>query len=198
VRIRSIAFVLLGGLAAYSLSTLTPYMAPTTSMAPTVLPGDYMLVKKTSGPLRRGEVVWFHPPHSPEQQFLKRVIGLPGDRIRLVNKQVFLNGKALNEPYAAHSTTYTDDFRDNFPSAPNVKLPESAAKMFAENVVNGELVVPEGAYFMLGDSRDNSLDSRYFGCVPESAVTGKPLFIYYSYDKDAGKARWSRTFHRIG
>ena len=187
----------LGFAVAYALSTTKPYVCPTFSMSPTILPGDHMLVKSVPRALKRGEIVWFRAPHDPKQQFLKRVIGLPGDRIRLVNKQVLLNGKPLDEPYAIHTTNYTDEYRDNFPATPNVDLPEAGSGMLARHVVNGEAVVPGNSYFVLGDNRDNSLDSRYFGFVPACSLTGKPIFIYWSFDKDTGKTRWSRTFRRL-
>src|SRR5665811_1643856 len=107
------AFV--AGALAYTVSTTKPYVSPTASMEPTVQAGDHMLVKKMSGAPKRGGLVWFHPPTGPKQHFLKRVVGVPGDHIRFVNKAVYLNGKPLDEPYAVHKTDFTDPYRDNFP-----------------------------------------------------------------------------------
>ena len=151
---------------------------------------------------------------------MKRVIGLPGDHVKLVNKQVFVNGKPLNEPYTIHLDNFMN-YRDNFPAGepdyiPDPKMLERANAMLRENVVNGELVVPPGSYFAMGDNRDNSLDSRYWGLVPRDNIMGKPLIIFWSYDAptddlkdynlhhlvDLGlhfftKTRWDRTFKLI-
>jgi signal peptidase I len=136
-----------------------------------------------------------------------------------VNKQVWLNGKPLAEPYKYHKTAYIDSYRDNFPNEPNVRLPESALNMLEHDVKHGEVVVPENSYFAMGDNRDNSLDSRYWGFVPRANIIGKPLVIWWSYDApterladpnivsldhvlDVGrnffsKTRWNRTFRLI-
>ena len=113
---------------------------------------------------------------------MKRVIGVPGDRIRIVNKQVYLNGHKLDEPYKYHKTEYIDSYRDNFPSEPNVHVVDRAQDMLDNHVINGEVVVPPDSYFAMGDNRDSSLDSRYWGFVPRENIIGKPLIIYWSYD----------------
>jgi signal peptidase I len=148
---------------------------------------------------------------------VKRLIGLPGDHIRLTDKRLFLNGKPAEEPYAYHGTDYIDSYRDNFPSAPNAAMP-SAQEMLTRHVENREVVVPPDSYFALGDNRDFSLDSRYWGFVPRANIIGKPLLIYWSYnaptaeltDPSIGwrhltdmvlhfpaKTRWNRTFRLI-
>ncbi len=164
-----------------------------------------------------GDIVALRYPIDESQTFLKRVIGMPGDRIRIVNKQLILNGAPPQEPYAIHKTDYVDSYRDNFPSQPtfhlNGKEDASARKMLAENVVNGEVVVPEGTYFVLGDNRDNSLDSRFWGFVPRENIVGKPYLVYWSYDappedlsgqprvefpwKALKRVRWERVFMSI-
>jgi signal peptidase I len=143
---------------------------------------------------------------------------VPGDRLRLSAKQLILNGKPVDEPFKFQKLPYFDTYRDNFPSAPNSQVDDRALDMLAHHVVDGEVVVPPGNYFVMGDNRDNSLDSRYWGFVPRSHIIGKPLLIYWSYDAptlhlvNSGisaehfedlvrhfftKTRWSRTFQLI-
>jgi signal peptidase I len=172
------------------------FVIPTGSMEDTLLIGDHLLVDKLAyapaGPIsryilpyaevKRGDIIVFRYPIDIRQTFVKRVIGVPGDRIRIERKQVYLNGSPLNEPYKFHKTEYFDSYRDNFPSEPNVRLYDPAQEMLEKNVVNGEVVVPDGHYFAMGDNRDSSLDSRYWGFVPRNHIIGKPLIIYWSYD----------------
>jgi signal peptidase I len=212
---------------------LQGFVIPTVSMEDTLLRGDHLLVDKLAyGPcgvpsryllpyreVRRGDIVVFRWPIDIRQNYVKRVIGVPGDRIRIVNKVVYLDGKPLNEPFAIHRSAYTDSYRDNFPAEPNVGLPEPALQMLEHDVKKGEVVVPESMYFAMGDNRDNSADSRYWGFVPRENIVGKPLLIWWSYDAptaeltDANivslshlsdlarhfftKTRWSRTLRFI-
>lgn len=205
------------------------FVIPTVSMEDTLLRGDHLLVDKLAyGPtgaaskyllpyreVRRGDIIVFRYPVDLRQNYVKRVIGVPGDRIRIANKAVYLNGNPLREPYAVHKSAYTDSYRDSFPADPNVRLPEPALQMIDRDVKNGEVVVPPGAYFAMGDNRDNSADSRYWGFVPRENIVGKPLLVWWSYDAptdqladgnivglshlaDLGrhfftKTRWSRT-----
>jgi signal peptidase I len=208
------------------------YVIPTGSMEDTLLIGDHLLVDKLayapSGSIsaallpytevKRGDIIVFRYPVDISQTFVKRCIGIPGDRIRIINKQVYLNGVKLDEPYTYHKTDYIDSFRDNFPGEPNVHVEDGAYDMLSNHVVNGELVVPPGHYFALGDNRDASLDSRYWGFVPRENIIGKPLIIYWSYDAPTDqlntssisfehirdlalnfftKTRWRRTFQLI-
>jgi len=208
------------------------FVIPTGSMEDTLLVGDHLLVDKLAyappGPLttnllpytdpKRGDIIVFRYPVDIRQTFVKRVIGIPGDHIRLVNKQVYRNGVKLNEPYKFHKTEYVDAYRDNFPGQPYLQLSEGALDMLEKHVVNGEVVVPPNSYFAMGDNRDNSLDSRYWGFVPRGNIIGKPLIIYWSYETtterlasqgisidhlvDLGKnffvkTRWRRTFNLI-
>jgi signal peptidase I len=172
------------------------FVIPTGSMEDTLLIGDHLLVDKLAyappGPIskyvlpyqdvKRGDIIVFRYPVDIKQTFVKRIVGVPGDRIRIERKQLYLNGNAIQEPYKYHKTEYFDSYRDNFPSEPNVRLYDPAQKMLEENVVNGEVVVPPGHYFAMGDNRDSSLDSRYWGFVPRENIIGKPLIIYWSYD----------------
>ncbi|HXF26187.1 MAG TPA: signal peptidase I [Bryobacteraceae bacterium] len=207
------------------------FVIPTGSMEDSLLIGDHLLVDKLafapSGPIskyllpfeqpKRGDIIVFLWPIDIKQTFVKRVIGVPGDRIKLVNKQVYRNGVKLNEPYVVHKTDYIDSYRDNFPSEPDSSIYEPAQVMLRDNVVNGEVVVPQGYYFAMGDNRDFSLDSRYWGFVPRDNIMGKPLVIYWSYDAPTNqlesflgpahlrdlaqhfftKTRWNRTFMLI-
>jgi len=213
-------------------SLVQAFVIPTGSMEDTLLVGDHLLVDKLAyspaGPIsrhllpytdiKRGDIIVFRYPVDISQTFVKRSIGLPGDHIRLVNKQLILNGKAVREPYVYYKTEYIDTYRDNFPNDPNVPVSESAHEMLANHIVDGEVVVPQGEYFAMGDNRDSSLDSRYWGFVPRANIVGKPLIIYWSYDAPTAdlsspgltfvhfwdlirhfptKTRWSRTFRLI-
>jgi len=176
------------------------FIVPTPSMDTTVRVGDHLLVDKLSyAPAdgfsrhflpyvepKRGDIIVFRYPVDISQNYVKRVMGVPGDHIHLVNKVVYLNGKALtNEPYAQHIDPRIMSYRDNFPNGSAMEDPsvmERAREDFAHQVVDGDLVVPPGHYFAMGDNRDNSLDSRYWGFVPRENIIGKPLLIFWSYD----------------
>jgi len=175
---------------------LQAFVVPTGSMEDTVLIGDHMIVDKLAyappGPvskyilpytdIKRGDVIVFKYPPNVRETYIKRVIGLPGDRIKLENKELILNGQKAVEPYVVHKTPYLDSYRDNFPTDPNLMLNDQAHQMLSQNVKNGELVVPPGNYFAMGDNRDNSADSRYWGFVPRENIIGKPVIIFWSYD----------------
>lgn len=210
------------------------YVIPTPSMEDTLLVGDHLLVDKLAyappGAFskylipyeepKHGDIIVFRYPLDITTNYVKRVIGVPGDHIRIVNKQVWRNGVPIKEPYVYYKTPYPDYYRDNFPSDPNISLTESARDMLQNHVANGELVVPPGSYFAMGDNRDNSADSRYWGFVPRANIIGKPLLVYWSYAADTQsltgtspgmlvhhfgdlaqhfftKTRWSRTFMLI-
>ena len=209
-----------------------PFVIPSPSMEDTLLTGDHVLVDKLVyappgaisnhllpyEPVHRGDIIVFRYPMDLTQNYVKRCMGVPGDHIRIVNKDVYLNGKKLNEPYAIHRTSYILPYRDNFPSQPDSQVYDRAVQMLQSHVVNGELVVPPGNYFAMGDNRDNSLDSRYWGFVPRENIVGTPFFVWWSYDAsteelasgniDIGhivdivlhffsKTRWSRTFRLV-
>lgn len=175
-----------------------PFVQNSNSMANTLLAGDKVFVERLPNAGRqRGDLVAFHYPVDRREIYLKRIIGVPGDRIHLVDKTVYRNGVALVEPYALHETTYVDAYRDNFPAKANVRLSEPAKDMLERNVNNGEVVVPPGSYFVLGDNRDDSLDSRYFGFVPAADLIGKPLLIYDSRPAPGAATRWNRLFRKL-
>ena len=208
------------------------FVIPTGSMEDSLLIGDHLLVDKLayapSGPLSRlilpysditrGDIIVFRYPVDISQTFVKRCIGVPGDRIRVINKEVYLNGVKLNEPYKVHKTDYIDSYRDNFPGEPNVSVDRRAIDMLQNHLINGEVVVPPNSYFAMGDNRDSSLDSRYWGFVPRENIIGKPLIVYWSYDAPTSdlntasisvshvvdlaenffsKTRWKRSFMLI-
>ena len=172
------------------------FIVPTPSMDTTVMVGDHLLVDKLSyAPAgsfsrfflpytdpKRGDIIVFRYPMDISQNYVKRVMGVPGDRIKVVDKVVYLNGKPLTEPYAQHVFPNLEPYRDNFPSEPRGPVYDRAREMLAQHVENGELVVPPDSYFAMGDNRDNSLDSRYWGFVPRENIIGKPLLIFWSYD----------------
>ena len=177
-------------------SIAQPFVIPTASMEDTLMTGDHLIVDKLAyapggsvsrhllpyEPVKRGDIIVFRYPLDIKVDYVKRVIGVPGDRIRIVDKQVHINGVKVDEPYKFHKTAYIDSYRDNFPAAPFRQLRPEAIEMLENHVVNGELVVPAGRYFAMGDNRDNSDDSRYWGFVPRENITGKPLLVYWSYD----------------
>jgi signal peptidase I len=171
-----------------------PWVIPTAAMEPTLLIGDRVFTLRPNwmGAIHRGDLVAFAYPVDPKQAFIKRVVGVPGDRIRVVHKALYLNGDPIAEPYATHLTEYIDLYRDEFPSQPSVHLYPPGDRMLSENVRNGEVVVPPGMYFVMGDNRDSSLDSRYWGFVPMENILGRPWMIYESTDA-AGRSRPGRS-----
>jgi len=151
---------------------------------------------------------------NPGDSFIKRVVGVGGDRVRLNNKTLVVNGVSVKEPYAIHTSNFIDTFRDNFPQEPRPPLMrEGWEDWLKQNVVNDEVVVPQGKYFVLGDNRDNSLDSRYWGFLERKDLLGKPVMIYLSANlppQDSNnpalpepvllhpdRIRWSRLFHLL-
>jgi signal peptidase I len=208
------------------------FVIPTGSMEDTLLIGDHLLVDKLAyappgplsqyvlpyQPIKRGDIIVFRYPIDVSQTYVKRVVGIPGDRIRVENKAVYRNGQRLREPYVYHKTDYIDSYRDNFPGEPNTRIADAAQEMLEKHVVNGEVVVPPNNYFAMGDNRDISADSRYWGFVPRDNIIGKPLIVYWSYDAPTEqlatssisfdhaldlvqnffvKTRWRRTFRLI-
>ena len=177
-------------------SLIQAYVIPTGSMEDTLLVGDHLLVDKLAyappggsitsrllpyTEVKRGDIIVFRYPVDISQTFVKRCIGVPGDHIRLINKQLILNGRAVHEPYVYHKGEFFDPYRDDFP-LPDIHVPEPARDMMENHIEGGEVVVPPGYYFAMGDNRDSSLDSRYWGFVPRANIIGKPLIIYWSYD----------------
>ena len=178
------------------------FKIPTGSMENNLLIGDHLLVNKfvfaptMSGlertllpidPIERGDIVVFKYPEEPERDFIKRIIGLPGDVIELRQKRVYINDQRLDESYVHYL----------------IPPDEHAAEDFDVRVRYGPVTVPPDMYFMMGDNRDNSQDSRYWGFMPRSYVKGKALFVYFSLGEDAGLSgllsgvRWNRILHQI-
>ena len=191
------------------------FQIPSESMENTLLIGDYLLVDKLcygSGgagdwllpyrKIRRGDIIVFHYPVHPAQHFVKRVVGIPGDRVRLVNKRVYINGVAMNEPYVRYTKFESDPFRDDFPRTdlPVMGLEGNWWLQMRKLVENGQLIVPDGHYFVMGDNRDDSLDSRYWGFVPRANIIGRPLLIYWSvrdsdHDVPASPTAGDKLYH---
>jgi signal peptidase I len=171
------------------------FQIPSGSMENTLLVGDFLLVDKLHyaglpgsahllpyGKIERGDIVVFYFPVDASQFLVKRVIGMPGDHIRLRDKLVYVNGSPLQENYAVHKQWMPDGYRDNFPNQHGYSRDiDRHWRYELSNYVNGgEVVVPADHYFVMGDNRDNSLDSRYWGFVPRANIVGRPLVIYLS------------------
>ncbi|MGH9791929.1 MAG: signal peptidase I [Candidatus Acidiferrales bacterium] len=178
------------------------FKIPTSSMEPALLVGDHLLVNKFifggSGAwyerllpyrgIRRGDIIVFKFPFDDHSHYVKRVIGLPGERVRVADQQVYINGRPLEEPYKVHNGLY-DSYGDNFPPIhshfPRRNVRDQWARQILSHVEDGELIVPAGRYFVLGDNRDSSLDSRFWGFVDRDSVMGRPLLIYWSVEATA-------------
>jgi len=209
---------------------LQAFVVPTSSMEKNILIGDHLLVDKMAfadpGSLgrfflpyrdvKRGDVIVFLYPEDIRVPYVKRVIGMPGDRIRLKSRTVVRNGKCLVEPYVQHiAFPHEEQYRDNFPEGdpPAMNMSPKGMTMLAGHVKDNVVTVPPEHYFAMGDNRDNSLDSRYWGFVPRENIIGKPLFVYWSFQVDGtyptdwnvehifnvvknffSSTRWSRTF----
>jgi signal peptidase I len=215
--------------------TAQAFEIPSPSMEYTLMIGDRPFVNRVSfapptkwlGPLipyeeiRRGDIIIFnHPAQADRKHMVKRAIGLPGDRLRIVNRQVFINGHPLDEGYKVHKEVMADPYGANFPSLPppSAGIPAEWAKWRDELPKHidkdGWLVIPPGNYFGMGDNRDNSWDSRYWGFIPRENILGRPLGLVWSlnftaedYQKMSAlerftklvgdprhRTRWSRLF----
>ena len=217
---------------------IEPYLIPSESMEHTLLVGDFLLVNKQvyapAGwpgrlllPYRdvdRGDIIVFHHPRPPF--LVKRVVGVPGDRLRIENGRVMVNGVVQQEPYAVFEPAASNPFRDDFPA--RVYTDPEVDPLWWHQMQSlthdGELVVPKGEYFVLGDNRNHSLDSRFWGFVPRSQIVARPLVIYFSLKRPSttdvqqaplqasddrlghdsqlsarltGFARWKRIFHVV-
>ena len=213
---------------------LEPYLIPSESMEHTLLVGDFLLVNKQVYasadklsrwllPYRdvaRGDIIVFHHPRPPF--LVKRVVGIPGDHLRIEDGRVVVNGQVQDEPYAAFEPAASNPFRDDFPAEiyTDPQVDPLWWRQMQNLTTNGELVVPPGEYFVLGDNRNHSLDSRFWGFVPRSQIVARPLVIYFSltrpsttdvqqaaddrlgHDRElpsklTGFARWKRIFHVV-
>src|SRR5262245_38265033 len=183
------------------------FKIPTPSMEDNLLVGDHLLVNKFAFgapgsifdkvlPLKsvhRGDVIVFKFPKDLSKHYVKRAIGLPGDHVKLIDKQVYVNGQAIVEPYKVHKAppgAYSDPFRDNFPVA-------HGSDWYQAFLQGDEVVVPPDHYFAMGDNRDNSSDSRYWGFVPREFIVGKALIIYWSYETDSDEYRRTDVVDRV-
>jgi signal peptidase I len=210
------------------------FRVPSESMENTLMAGDFLLADKfhlAEGgvwrhilpyrAIQRGDVVVFRYPVDPGTYFVKRVIGIPGDRIRLLDKVVYVNGVPLQESYTIHEQDDHNFYRDNFPNRQSSSggVNERWRDELQRHLSGAELAVPAGCYFVMGDNRDNSSDSRYWGFVPRGNILGRPLVIYLSVRGLTGReesrpddklypsgqvlahflqlARWDRMFHLV-
>jgi len=215
------------------------FKIPSPSMEKTLLVGDHLLVNKfifggrghwyekllPYRDLQRGDIIVFKFPYQDHPHFVKRVIGLPGDHLKVVDQQVYINGKALSEPYVVHDTTFGNDpLNYSFPPVGNQIFLSPVQPEWAHEIkkyVQGdEIVVPPEKYFAMGDNRDHSLDSRYWGFVDRDAIMGRPFLIYWSVEANTtdygetsfgqrivgifdtllhlpARTRWSRMLHTV-
>jgi len=178
---------------------LQAFEIPSGSMENTLLIGDHVFVDRVSyapatrwmGPvapyraIRRGDIIVFFSPAQADLHLVKRVVAVPGDRVRLRDGVLFVNGQRQNEPYVIHSLGNYQPYRDNFPATPPTyfdQVTDAWQMEMPRHLQNGELVVPPDRYFAMGDNRDVSWDSRFWGFVPRQNILGRPLFIYWSFE----------------
>jgi signal peptidase I len=197
------------------------FKIPTGSMERTLLIGDFLLVNKmvygaevpfTGAHLpaverpRRGDVIVFEWPDDRSKNFVKRLIGLAGDTLEMRDGRLYRNGLQLREEYVVHTEPNDDRSTEEFRWQRNYLVRRGEASMGSHPSRNnwGPLIVPAGNYFVLGDNRDNSYDSRYWGFVPDSLVKGRPIIVYYSYERDTTRraswltnVRWRRLGERV-
>ena len=215
--ILGIAAVLVSGLFIITF-IIQAFEIPSRSMEKTLLVGDHVFVDRLSAapvagylgplmpyrPIRRGEVAVFISPAQHDLHLVKRIVGVPGDRIHLKDGVLYVNGVAQNEPYVYHDAAALSDdgFRNSFPAlspagrgGPSTWPIELDANLDRRT---GDVVVPEGHYFAMGDNRENSFDSRYWGFVPQENFIGRPLFIYWSFDTPEDQYNRTAWIDRIG
>lgn len=197
------------------------FKIPSGSMEKTLLVGDFLLVNKmvygaevpfTGKHLpairepQRGDVVVFQWPIDPSKNFVKRLVGVPGDTLMMRDGDLWVNGTLQDEKYVLHSDSLVDPTADEFSWQKDYLLRTAEAAEVDHPSRNnwGPLVVPKDKYFVLGDNRDNSLDSRYWQFVPDSLIRGRPMFVYYSYAPDSldrmswlTRIRWTRIGERV-
>ena len=193
------------------------FKIPTASMESTLLVGDFLVVNKavygagipgTSLHLpafakpERGDVIVFAPPHDPGRHYVKRVVGVPGEVLEMRAKQLYVNDQLLQEPYVRYVDPRRDEFHPGMSWQADFLARDGDVASYRPTRDSwGPIQVPEDSYFVLGDNRDNSEDSRYWGFVRQDSVRGRPWFVYYSFDPRAGGAvPWVREvrWRRIG
>lgn len=191
---------------------MQPFLIPSESMEHTLLVGDFLLFNKQifAPPdmlsrwlmpyrqVQRGDIVIFHHPKPP--LLVKRVMGIPGDHLRIEKGRVFINGKSLDEPYASFEPAPPSSFRDDFP--PKIYTDPDVDPQWWRRMQtlthNGDLVISQGEYFVMGDNRNHSLDSRYWGFVPRQAIVARPLIIYFSVRRPSATDVDQPTDDRLG
>lgn len=211
----SLAEVLVTGLFIITF-VLQAFEIPSSSMEDTLLIGDHVFVNREQfarpthwmGPLlpyrniHHGDVTVFLSPEQPGLFLVKRIIGLPGDHIHLHDGVVYRNGEKLDEPYVRHKLTNYDPYRDNFPAEPPSEMShvtnEKWAQEMPSHIKDGDIVVPADSYFAMGDNRDLSYDSRYWGFVPRKNVIGRPMFIYWSFITPEDQYQMRSVGDRLG
>lgn len=192
-----------------------PFRIPSGSMMPTLLVGDFILVNKFSYGLRlpvlntkfisigepvRGDVVVFRYPNDPAIDYIKRVVGLPGDKISYRNKKVFVNGEAMEAKYKGVYTGTKSGlpmigvslYEETLGDVKHEILIERSKPSFTPSFDGDTFIVPDGHYFVMGDNRDNSNDSRIWGTVPEQNLVGKAFFIWMNWNWEDEGIKWSR------
>jgi signal peptidase I len=196
--IAGIASVLVSGLFIITF-IIQAFEIPSRSMEDTLLVGDHVFVDRLTpasktgwvGPIipyhqiQHGDIVVFISPEQAGLHVVKRIIGIPGDRLHLRNGVVYRNGQALTEPYTKYIRHDYNPYRDNFPAVSPVGVDEIAyywPMLMRDHIEGDDLVIPPGNYFGMGDDRDISLDSRYWGFIPQENIIGRPLFIYWSFE----------------
>jgi signal peptidase I len=200
----SLAVVLVTGLFIITF-IFQAFEIPSSSMEDTLLIGDHVFVNRVRlspptrwmGPLmpyrtiKRGDIVVFLSPSEQGLYVVKRIIGIPGDRLHLRDGVVYRNGEKLTEPYVLHTVGNYDPYRDNFPAVPpsdyNTNVTPEWQLALPQYIHGEDIVVPPDSYFGMGDNRDVSLDSRYWGFIPRKNVIGQPMFIYWSFETPAGQ-----------
>lgn len=211
---RSIAIAFLLFLAVRAVG-IEAFKIPTSSMESTLRVGDFLIVNKAAYGARipgtdirlpalrepqRTDVVVFHPPHEPRRNYVKRVVGVPGDTLQMRGKRLIVNGVEVEEPWAIHIDRNRDAVHPGMRWQRNHLIAGRLSDRYAPSRDTwGPIVVPEGRYFVLGDNRDNSEDSRYWGWVDRDQIRGRPWFVYYSWDPEAARSdgwidaiRWRR------
>lgn len=196
------------------------FKIPTGSMEGTLLAGDFLLVNKAVygadvpglgmtlpafAEPQRGEVIVFNPPHEPAKHYVKRLVGLPGDTLEMRSKLLSVNGVPLSEPYVRHTDPNGDAVHPAMAWQARFLRSGPRPGRYRPSRDNwGPIVVPPGRYFVLGDNRDNSEDSRYWGFVDRESIRGRPWIVYYSSEphEEAGtpflrEVRWNRILGRI-
>jgi signal peptidase I len=212
----SLAAVLVTGLFIITF-VVQAFEIPSSSMEDTLLIGDHVFVNRIVfapktpwvGPMlpyrevRHSDIVVFlHPDAAYAGTYVvKRIMGVPGDRIHLRNGEVYRNGEKLNEPYVQHDRDEASDFyRNNFPAVPpsDPNISPKWEGELASYVQDGDLVVPPGHYFAMGDHRGVSLDSRYWGFIPQENIIGRPMFIYWSFNTPSDQYTKTGMADRLG